>query len=230
MFKVKIIMLVVTMDIGKALSISAIILSLIAVIVSSLTLTIYQQKPVQQTTSSFMTFLNLSSNTNFTINENDLMYLMNFKPIYAEVFPENNTIRFTHDKIVIVVVAEPELGEEYEDRYVIFGLINPTLIVPVNASVTVIFINGGESEFHSFAIISTPPPYPENMESSEYNKIVFDGATTPNPLHGIQFEKPSGIYHGFVIQFTASRTGTYYYVCLVDGHAHDGMFGEFIVK
>lgn len=228
----RITLLVITMDVGKALSLSAIILSLVAIAFASLIFIGYQQKPAQQTTtgSSFMTLLNLLPNTNFTINENDLMYLMNLKPAYAEIFPENNTILFTHDKITIVVVAEPELGEEYEDRFVILGLINPTLVIPTNASVTVIFINGGELEFHSFVVISTPPPYPENMESSEYTKIAFDGAATPNPHHGIQFEKPSGIYHGFVIQFTANKPGVYYYVCHVDGHAHDGMFGKFIVK
>ncbi len=220
------------MDIGKTLSLSAIIISLIALAFSSfifITTTTYQQRFTQLTsTPSLTSYLNLPPNTNFTINENDLMYLMSLRPIYAEIFPENNTIRFTHDKISIVVIAEPELGEEYEDRFVILGLINPTLMISVNSSVTIIFINGGEAEFHSFAVISTPPPYPENMDSPEYNKIAFDGASIPNPHHGLQFEKPSGVYHGFILQFTVNKSGTYYYVCHL--HAHDGMFGMIIIK
>ncbi|MEM3832596.1 MAG: multicopper oxidase domain-containing protein [Thermoprotei archaeon] len=220
------------MNAEKVLSILAILLSITAITTSTYVLSVYPSQKVTTTPieKPLISYLNIPPNTNFNITENDLMYLMDLKPAYAEIFIENNTIRFTHDKISIVVTAEPELGEEYEDRFVVFGLINPTLIIPVNANVKIIFINGGDSEFHSFSVIKTPPPYPSNLDSPEYMTFAFNGSSIPDPLRGIQFEKPSGIYHGTVIQFTADKPGTYYYVCHVGDHAHNGMFGQFIVK
>lgn len=217
------------MDTGKILSILAIIISILA-ISSSYILIAYPSQKTTPTEKPLITYLDLPPNASFNITENDLMYLMSLKPIYAKIFKENNTIIFTHDKISIVVTAEPELGDEYEDRFVILGLINPTLIVPANADVKIIFINGADADFHSFAVISTPPPYPDNMGTPEYMNFAFNGASTPDPQRGIQFEKPSGIYHGVVIQFIANKPGTYYYVCHVGDHAHNGMFGQFIVK
>jgi len=220
------------MNTEKILSILAVLLSIIAMITSSYVLLTYPLQKIVATPAEkpLISYLNLPSNISFNITENDLMYLMDLKPVYAKIFVENNTIVFTHDKISIVVVAEPELGDEYEDRFVIFGLINPTLVIPINADIKVVFINGADADFHSFAVISTPPPYPDNMDSPEYMTFAFNGSSVPDPHHGIQFEKPSGIYHGIIIQFTANKPGTYYYVCHVGDHAHNGMFGQFIVK
>ncbi len=69
-----------------------------------------------------------------------------------------NTITFTSSRVSFTVAAVPPGGPDMTFR--IGGLVNPALIIPARATVTVEFINADTDEAHGWEVTSTGPPFP----------------------------------------------------------------------
>ncbi|WP_338598564.1 plastocyanin/azurin family copper-binding protein [Sulfolobus tengchongensis] len=169
-----------------------------------------------------------------TISINDAISMMRNIPGYIKVFPNNNTLLFTSSNIVLIVLA---MGHErainltgqspptyaQHDVFVIYGLINPTLIIPRDSMVQVFFINLDDDMLHNIAITPVPPPYP--YYPMMYIRMNIMGVTPMLPYANYY----TGQAYEFSFTTVFNQPGVYYYVCEYPGHAEMGMYGEIIV-
>ncbi|BCU70102.1 plastocyanin/azurin family copper-binding protein [Stygiolobus caldivivus] len=155
-------------------------------------------------------------------------------PSYAKVFPNNDSIIFTSKDITITVLSmghkravnltgytPPSYAQD--NVFVIYGLINPTLIIPPGASVHVVLINLDAGDYHNIAITSVPPPYPYYVMMDIRMNVL--GMTPFLPPANYN----SGQAYEFSFTVTFSQPGVYYYLCEYPGHAEMGMYGKIIV-
>lgn len=172
---------------------------------------------------------------------NEAIYLMRNPPSYAHVFTSNDSIVFTSHEIDIVVLT---MGHErainltgltppsyaQHDVFVIYGLINPTLIIPSGATVRVTVINLDKDMYHNFVITPLSPPYP-------YNVMMMSGGMMGGGMMGkfitmMPLLPPANYNQGYAYEFSYTFTlqpGSYWYICTYPGHAEMGMYGEILV-
>lgn len=133
-----------------------------------------------------------------------------------------NTITYhgTHD--LLVPLAAPAALHLKGMQWEIDGLINPTVVVPHGAQMTVDLVNADQGYMHGFEVTKAAPPFQEMamMQGSP----AFSGSFVMPILP----ETRQGQYHRST-QFTAAAAGTYHYICPVPGHAAQGMAGRFVV-
>lgn len=166
--------------------------------------------------------------------------LMKSPPSYVHVFTNNNSIVFTSQEINLVVLtmghkrAENLTGRPSPtdgNVFVIYGLINPTLIIPQGATIHVTVINLDAGDYHNFVITTEAPPY-------SYNLMMGGGMMQGGMMNGGRFitmmpllppaNYQTGYAHEFQYTFTLHQ-GEFWYICTYPGHAEGGMYGEIIV-
>jgi rusticyanin len=138
-------------------------------------------------------------------------------PAGARSDPQTNTITFTSERVSFTVAAVPPGGPDMTFR--IGGLVNPTVIVPTGANVTVEFINADPDQAHGWEVTPTGPPFPFHI----------GGAAFPGAFARALGDPTSAGDGAETITFTAARAGHYQYVCPMPGHAQMGMHGSLIV-
>lgn len=136
----------------------------------------------------------------------------------ATVDKSSNTITYTGKTLKIVMFAGPPAYAD--EKFVIGGLINPTLRIPQGANVTMEIINEDNGMPHGVVITSANPPY----ASTVMMQWIYPG-TSISPIP----EASSGGYPATQASFVASEAGTYYYLCQYPGHAAVGMYGQIII-
>jgi rusticyanin len=151
----------------------------------------------------------------------DAAALGNQVPAGATVDKGANRITFGGSPVLLTVVASPPGNPDETFRAA--GLVNPTLVVPHGAQVTLTLVNADPDTAHGLVVTSTgaASSYLPMMTAPE----VFSGAAVwflGNPTS-------AGMHEGSMT-FTASTPGTYQYVCPVPGHAQKGMIGSFVVE
>lgn len=144
-----------------------------------------------------------------------------------------NIVLIKGENMVVVNASYAEIpvfmnSENGKYLFTIYDLKNPTIIVKKNTRLRMIVVNIDKDTPHSLAIVSNPPPYPYLIHIIHYN-IAFPGASTPKPMIGLPPVRGNN-YPIWLMEFTASSPGTYYYVSLVPGHAARGMYGKLIVQ
>jgi len=159
--------------------------------------------------------------------------MMGSVPTYATVIASNNTIAFHSSDIRLTAMGRmsgmpdmfnismqsvPPYVQQGSPVFVMYGLVEPTLVVPQGARVNITFINMDGDMVHSFVLTNTAPPFAMTVSS---------GAL----LTHMDFLQPTsnGSAHGY--WYTATLpAGTYYYLCDAPGHASTGMYGKIIVR
>ena len=163
-------------------------------------------------------------------NESDI-------PYYVRKYVNNNTLAFSSSNITLVVLAmgvqrainlTHEQPPQYDSNssgnaFVIYGLINPALIIPKDAIVHVEFINLDSSEYHNVIMSATGPPY-QYMPMSAMNGIV---SMMPVIQHA-DYSNGSASEYNYTTAF--NNPGVYWYLCMYPGHAQMGMYGKIIVE
>lgn len=180
--------------------------------------------------------------SSFTIPITEALNMSMNVPSYAHVYKVNDTIVFTGDDITLVVLAmmgndavkmtgESPPSYAHGDVFVIYGLINPTLVMPAGAVVHVIFINLDDDMYHNFVITTVPPPYPYNV--MPYIGM-YSGYMGPGMMSLMSWLPPAnyntGYAYGYEYTMTFTYPGAYWYLCTYPGHAQEGMYGEIIVR
>ena len=147
--------------------------------------------------------------------------LGNQTPAGATVDQAANTVTFTGTTVDLTVLASPASGKDLTFR--IAGLVNPTISVPTGTNVTMTLINADPDMAHGVTITDAAPPY---------SWMPMMAATPAFPDASIWFlgDPTSAGMHEATVQFSATSTGTYYYICAVPGHAQKGMYGTFTVS
>jgi hypothetical protein len=132
-------------------------------------------------------------------------------PAGATVDRGQRVITFRGSTVRFAAVAGPRGGPEL--GFEIAGMINPEVVVPRGARITVKVINEGGAP-HDFAVASAVGAAPafQGAESAMLDPAA--GASPPSTN----------------VTFVAASAGTYVYECTVQGHAQGGMQGVFKIQ
>ena len=134
-----------------------------------------------------------------------------------------NTITYHQPHDLLVPLAAPASLHLKGMQWEIDGLINPKIVVPQGAQVSVDLVNEDQGYMHGFEVTTAHPPFADMVMAQ--GSVAFSGGVVM-PILPETFQ---GQYHHRSTQFTASRAGSYYYICPVPGHAAQGMAGQFVV-
>jgi rusticyanin len=137
----------------------------------------------------------------------------------ATVDKQKNTVSYSGEDIKIVVLGGPKQADE---KFIIGGLINPTVYIPKNSNITLEFINEDEGMYHNVAITNAAPPY-------AYMNMM-QGQIYPGSYTGMLPPAANDQFYSDSTTFNASYAGEFYYLCQYPGHAAKGMYGKIIVK
>ncbi|MDQ2798466.1 MAG: hypothetical protein M3Y13_02350 [Armatimonadota bacterium] len=136
----------------------------------------------------------------------------------GKVSADRKTITFHQKAIRLVAVTGPEKDML---SYRVDGLRNPTLIVPRNATLKMLFINADGDMFHNIRFGAWRAAYPAVADALLKNSV----GTPPLP-HGTET-----LHHAEELTLRVpSKPGKYAYFCTVRGHAPGGMWGTVLVR
>ena len=166
-------------------------------------------------------------------------------PSYAQITKSNDTVSFHSQSITITALAiMPDqavnlIGASLPsystgDVFVIYGLINPTLVIPSGATVQFNIVNLDTDMYHNLVVSSSSPPFPymamQGMMTAYYSQT--QSSNTFASMMG--FLPPanygSGTAQEYAYSLTFNQTGTLWYLCSYPGHAQSGMYGQIIVS
>lgn len=141
--------------------------------------------------------------------------------------PKTNTVTYSGKEVLIDLVAV-QPGHE-DQTFEVHGLANPTLVVPLGATVHLNLVNMdyGDNMEHGIILTPAPPPYP-------YMSMMATGPGVAGVMPLLPWRSSKTIkearYAGRGATFVARERGTYWYVCPTPNHAEQGMFGKFVVQ
>jgi rusticyanin len=131
-----------------------------------------------------------------------------------------NSITFTTAGVRLTALASPAGGPD--ETFRIAGMVNPTIIVPKGAHVTLEVINTDTDTAHGLVVTA------ENPESSWMPMMSARPVFAGSAVWFLGDPTAAGMHVG-TLSFVAGASGSFYYLCPVPGHATKGMFGSFIV-
>ncbi len=136
----------------------------------------------------------------------------------AVVNRQSQTITYHTRHVRIVALTAPVALHRHGMQWVIDGLVNPTIRMPVGAHVHVVVINADTTYWHGFSVTAVrdfvhAPDVPIFAGA-------FIGMVPPITPAGDQWAETA---------FVAARVGTFHYVCWLPGHAARGMRGTWAV-
>jgi rusticyanin len=142
-------------------------------------------------------------------------------PVGATVSRAQDRITFSGTTVRLVVLASPSGGPD--ETFRMAGMVNPVVVVKVDARVSIEVINADPDTAQGLVITASgarPSWMPMLTASPAFagSAVWFLGNPTSAGMHAA------------TLSFTASRPGTYRYLCPVPGHAQEGMTGTFSVS
>lgn len=171
------------------------------------------------------------------VSVSQAIQMMGNVPQYAKVIESNDTIVFKESDINLIVIAagHEELSNmasnappsyAKDDVFVIYGLVNPTLVVPNGAKLKITIVNLDKEMYHNFVFTSSGPPYPYMVVQ---HRIMdgFEGGWIMMP-----FLPPAigdEVAHAYSYTITVPAAGSFWYLCTYPGHAQNGMYGSMLI-
>jgi rusticyanin len=142
-------------------------------------------------------------------------------PSGAQVSSAGNTITFTTTTVRLTMLAGPSGGPDETFRTA--GLVDPHIVVPAGARVTIQLVNADADTAHGLVITAS------DASASWMPMMTAGPAFTGSALWFLGNPTAAGMHEGS-LTFTASSPGTYRYLCPVPGHAQKGMSGTFTIR
>lgn len=142
-------------------------------------------------------------------------------PAGAQVSKAANTITFTTTTARLTILASPSGGPE--ETFRVAGLVNPRIIVPAGARVTIDLVNADPGTAHGLVVTAS------GATASWMPMMTARPAFAGSALWFLGNPTAAGM-HAATLTFTATTPGAYHYLCPVPGHAQDGMAGPFTVR
>ena len=165
------------------------------------------------------------------VSMQQVIQMMHNTPSYAKVISHNNTIIFGskntnvvalamgRDRAINLTATQPPAYSK-GDVFVMYGLMNPTIVVQKGTTVQFTVINLDNDVNHNLVISSVSPPYPymAMMSSMQSNGMM-------------SFLPPTnqGSAHEYTYTLTLDKSGNLWYLCTYPSHAQDGMYGKILV-
>jgi rusticyanin len=146
--------------------------------------------------------------------------LGNETPAGATIDRAANRISFSEPRVHFAVVASPAGGPD--ETFLVASLVNPTIVVPTGALVTIDFVNADPDTAHGIVVTAS------GSASSWMPMMTTSPAFSGSALWFLGNPTSAGMHEG-TLTFTASTAGNYQYLCPVPGHAQKGMVGSFVV-
>lgn len=137
----------------------------------------------------------------------------------AAIDKDKNSITYSGNDIKIVILGSPT---QEDKKFVIDGLVNPTVYIPKNANVALELVNEDEDVPHAVEITNAAPPYAY--------MTMMQGEIYPGSFVGNIPPSSNGKFYAASTSFIASYEGEFYYICQYPSHAAEGMYGKIIVK
>lgn len=141
-------------------------------------------------------------------------------PAGARINHAANTITFTTRNARFAVVMSPAGGPD--ETFRIAGLVNPRLVMPAGARVSIEVINADPDTAHGLVITASTDA------TSWMPMMTARPAFRGSALWFLGNPTTAGMHAG-ILTFTATTPGSYQYLCAVPGHARKGMTGTLIV-
>lgn len=141
-------------------------------------------------------------------------------PSDATVSRKAKRITFHTKTVRLAVLASPE-GQP-DETFRIAGMVNPSIVVPRGANVTIQLVNADMGMRHDFVVTAGQPPFPYMAMMAA--PPAFPGSASPV----LAASSTSGM-QSITITFKADSPGSYTYLCTYPGHAQRGMYGMLIV-
>jgi rusticyanin len=142
-------------------------------------------------------------------------------PAGAEISKSGNTITFTVSTVRLTILASPSGGPDETFRAA--GLVNPRIIVPAGARVSIQLVNADPDTAHGLIVTASDPA------GSWMPMMTARPAFAGSALWFLGNPTSAGMHAG-TLTFSATTPGTYHYLCPVPGHAQKGMAGILTVK
>jgi rusticyanin len=142
-------------------------------------------------------------------------------PTGAQVSKAANTITFTTTTVRLTILASPSGGPDETFRAV--GMVNPRIVVPAGARVTIQLINADSDTAHGLVITAS------DASASWMPMMTARPAFTGSALWFLGNPTSAGMHEGSFTS-TATTPGAYHYLCPVPGHAQEGMSGTFTIR
>ena len=179
----------------------------------------------------------------FSVN-NTSFNRMNSVPAGVAVNNSSNTINVTSKSVTLIVEAAPTWYPRQGDFWLIYGLVNPNIVIREGTTVHFVFINM-DNITHMPAITTNGPPY---SYMPMQGKMMGSGTDSGSGMMGYQSggngswlavgpmlsgtstNAQDQAYAASNLTVTFSSSGSYYYICLIPGHAQMGMYGEISVQ
>ncbi len=179
-------------------------------------------------------------------------------PSNVKVFQGNDTILFAGTQNIAILVLSMggdrarnltgmQLpGYAADNVFVIYGLIDPTLVVPRGSDVRIVMVNLDEDAYHNVVLTSLAPPY----SSMPMQGMMWTNGTSwyPGMMGGGMMGGRSGSIFAmmtptlppadygrgqasyYATSFSLDlASGTYWYLCTYPGHAQMGMYGKLVL-
>lgn len=162
------------------------------------------------------------SNGSTLVTKADLDTLVRQGKLGATINSGANTVVYRGASVSLVALASPHGKPNM--TWEIDGLVNPTIVVHRGARITIRLVNTDWGFMHGFELTTTPPPYPF---------MAMMGIATGLTLMPLPERTTRSLATARYYTDTATLTlgvGTYYYLCQVPGHAHQGMYGRLVVQ
>ena len=148
-----------------------------------------------------------------------------------------NIVNVTSGIVTLPIEAAPTWYPRPGDFWLSYGLVNPNISIKLGTTINFIFINM-DSITHMPAITTIGPPYSYMlMGSSTMDTGMMGGQSNTNGdlyavgpmLSGTSAQNQNIGYAATNLSVTFNNLGSYWYACLVPGHAQMGMYGEISV-
>lgn len=141
----------------------------------------------------------------------------------ATAFSGNNTL-WVHGGSPWMMIMMSPMGHDM--TFVINGLVDPTIHVPLGTHLTVMISNMDLTMLHNWVLSNLAPPYSEDP--------MMDGGGMMGGSHemwgsSMMGEPQRGMDWSQQLGFTLSTPGQFWYLCTYPSHASDGMYGSFVV-
>ena len=182
-------------------------------------------------------------NSAFSVN-NTSFNRMNSIPAGVVINNSSNTINVTSRSVTLIVEAAPTWYPRQGDFWLIYGLVNPNIVIREGTTVHFVFINM-DNITHMPAITTIGPPYSYMpMQDGLMGSGTGSGSgmmgyqsggngswlAVGPMLSGTSANAQDQAYAASNLTVTFSSSGSYYYICLIPGHAQMGMYGEISVQ
>ena len=154
------------------------------------------------------------------VSTTEALRLGNDVPAGASVDRTHNHITLSGRSVHLVVLAGP--SGNLHDTFRIAGLIDPTIVVQSGARVSIEVVNADSEAAQGLVIAAA---------GSAHSRMPMISATpsfTGSALWFLGNPTSAGMHAG-TLTFTATKSGTFQYLCPVPGHAREGMVGAFVV-